>query len=777
MKISTLRLSWFRGAAEDAELVTNNRSIAVYGDNGAGKSCFVDAIEYILRGGRVEHLAHEYSGRHQEKAILNTHRPTDTAATISLLLTDSSRVDVEISPSGVFELAVEGDARFHELDCGRTVLRQDEVSDFVHSTKGQKYSVLLPLLGLAHLETAAENFRQLGKAILKESGIKEAEVSLRSARATFDQVFADAEPESADAVIAGLCETFVGDEHDHDAHDCIALVSLVLKARLRDASALERQQVALERLGNFDLRRSIENVRSAAASLAEAADAVVREQVAVLKAMVGFLEESTDEEGLRCPACGSEVARSQMVGHVERELSRLEAATDLSDTYRSRVRALILLAKRIVNACESDEISRWASAASDARIPLLISDAAGVTVPEEELSESDLARLEEVLGKAVHAAAAAASFLPPAATDLAQAQEKLTAAASLIAAEGEVARVEAAKELAEEVAGVEAKIREEIRVRSQRVIETISADIQRMWVTLHPGEPIEDVRLHVPGESEKAIDIALKFYGKELASPRLTLSEGYRNSLGLCVFLAMAARYAQGDSPVVLDDVIVSLDRGHRGMVVKLLREEFADRQVLLFTHDRDWFVDLRQQLDPSDWSFRSLLPYSSPSEGIRWSDRTGTLDDARAYLDSRPDTAANEARKTLDIELAMHVERLGISLRYARGSRNDRRTGHEFLQALISQGKKKLRRQVEGGYEAHDDAISALEAADRLLVTWANRGSHTEDVTRSEAEMLIDTCAEALEHLTCADCGKPVSFAETRSGLRQCQCGQLRWK
>jgi len=45
------------------------------------------------------------------------------------------------------------------------ILRQDEVANFVHLTKGRKYSVLLPLLGLDNLEYAVNNLQSLIKAI------------------------------------------------------------------------------------------------------------------------------------------------------------------------------------------------------------------------------------------------------------------------------------------------------------------------------------------------------------------------------------------------------------------------------------------------------------------------------------------------------------------------------------------------------------------------------------------------------------------------------------
>ena len=94
----------------------------------------------------------------------------------------------------------------------------------------------------------------------------------------------------------------------------------------------------------------------------------------------------------------------------------------------------------------------------------------------------------------------------------------------------------------------------------------------------------------VPEDNDKAVEIALRFYGKEQDSPRLTLSEGQRNALGLCIFLAMANKAASEDRPIILDDVVISFDREHRSRVGALLRQGFAGRQVVLLTHDREWF-------------------------------------------------------------------------------------------------------------------------------------------------------------------------------------------
>jgi len=90
VRIKTISLSWFRGAAHLVALAPECKSIVVYGVNGSGKSSFVDAVEYVLNDGRVGHLAHEYSGKHLQNALPNTHKPPDAKTELSIKVCDGS---------------------------------------------------------------------------------------------------------------------------------------------------------------------------------------------------------------------------------------------------------------------------------------------------------------------------------------------------------------------------------------------------------------------------------------------------------------------------------------------------------------------------------------------------------------------------------------------------------------------------------------------------------------------------------------------------------------
>ena len=778
MRVKSIALSWFRGAATRIALDTHTRSFVVYGPNAAGKSSFVDAFEYVLRNGRIQHLAHEYSGRHQERAVLNTHRPDGCSGTIDIIFADGLDVRVIVATNGSHSMSGDGVAHLSNWDCARTVLRQDEVSRFIHSTKGEKYSVLLPLLGLSHLETAAENLHQLSAAILKQSGAREAAGALNAAKSQFEATFGKATQVSSELSLRRLCSEYVVQEHEHSARECARLIGNTIDGRLADATEQQRIQIAVEQLGLVDVRSGINGVRSAAATLALSADKMVQAQLEVLRATDDFLGLTEVPGTVSCPACGRSVAWTELADHVRAETERLDAVIAASNEYRRQSRELRETVNRAVRLCGSSEIVAWASGESES-MRNAIQEAATFRPLADIVDEEQLGAIESKIIPAVVAAASAAAFLPTPASELARAKEKLIAARSLFAAEEAVAQSAKGEGLATEVKRREGEVREKIRVQSEAVIRAISADVQRMWRTLHPGEPIEDVRLKVTQDTDKAIDIALKFHGKELESPRLTLSEGYRNSLGLCVFLAMAARDITSDSPIVLDDVIVSLDRGHRGMVADLIRTEFPGRQVIILTHDRDWYSDLRLQLSGKDWHFAALLPYRTPELGITWAGSAGTFGDARSYLETRPDTAANEARKVMDVELAKHAERIGLNLPFVRGDKNDKRGAHEFLEQFITQGRASYRiRRQNGTYEPYDRALAAFEAADRLLISWANRGSHSDDVVRTEADKVISACEAALSVLRCDECMKYVTYAEVNSnGSVQCQCGKLRWK
>ena len=762
-------------------LEPNCRSMAVYGMNGAGKSSFVDAVEYALGAGRIGHLAHEYSGKHQEKAVLNTHKPKDRKTGVGIKFKDGSELKIEIRQDGSTVSSGTGAGTIGAWNYRRTILRQDEVSAFIHDTKGGKYSALLPLLGLHEMDVAAENLRQLARTVENQSKLKETKAILGQVEARRKEVFGTDSDEQMLKKIEDLHGSYCADKAaTKDGTSRCDELRTAVEARIAQFAADQRRHLALREVGELDLKGPVDTVRAAALKIAGVVEPLIEEKLEVLQSAGVFVGKLAGEGNVTCPACGRSIAVDLFQEHAKVEQERLQ---EIISTFNDRKLAMGILCDTVkslkFNLGKAD-VKAWRNEVANVRLAEYFAflDGLNAEALRTFCSEGDLKNIEGKLVPLVEAAALASRNGPAEVQQLATAKQIGEAGKAAIAAIDQAAITQRDEALVAVISSLERDIRKQIRLRSRKVIDDISADIQAMWAILHPGEAIENVRLYFAASADKAIDIGLKFFGVEQESPRLTLSEGYRNSLGLCIFLAMAKREEDNDRPLFLDDVVVSLDRNHRGMIVALLEKEFAGRQVIILTHDRDWYTELRQQLDEKSWVFKTLLPYESPVLGIRWSHKTTTFDDARAQLPERPDSAGNDARKIMDVELALIAERLQVRLPYLRGDKNDKRMAHDLLERFVADGKQCLQKRTAKGHEIDADRIEALNQADRLLVSWANRASHTFDVVRPEASKLIDACEKAVETFKCLSCGKGVWFADAAdSEWVQCQCGELRWR
>jgi RecF/RecN/SMC N terminal domain len=751
--------------------------MVVYGQNGAGKTSFVDAIEYAIQNGKLAHLSHEYSGRYQEKAIPNTHTPKDRNSAFGIKFIDDSELNISIAKNGAHTKSGAGAVNMQSWDYRRTVLRQDEVSRFIHDRKGEKYSSLLPLFGLQELEVAAENLRQLVHSIKQQSKFDQKLGALEQADIKRKQVFGDDNNEAIGEKICELHKKYCSKSEVTDLLARCNELETTLTQRINELSAENQQHLALRTIADTDIAGAVKSVRESNAKLAKSVEPLIAEKLEVLQYADNFAEKLKGDGKIECPACGLTVDVDKFKAHVKTEQERLQEIIAFFQERKTAVGVLIDRLKTVKTTLGKKEIKGWRDGLKQGQIKANVEWVVQCNAESfrQSLSEQELMVIEDNCLAVINAANDASQNAPPEIKDLSKDKGVAEAAKAVFEAKVLADKITHIQGLMIFINSVEGGIREEIRERSKAVIGEITNDISTMWKILHPGEPIENVRLVLP-EDDKAIDIALKFHGMDQDSPRLTLSEGYRNSLGLCIFLAMAKREADNDQPLFLDDVVISLDRHHRGMIVELLEKEFAKRQLIVFTHDRDWFAELRQQLDEKHWDFKTLLPYQTPLLGIRWSHKTTTFDDARAHLNDRPDSAGNDARKIMDIELGLIAEKLQLKLPYLRGDKNDKRMWSEFLERLVADASKCFQKKACAEYPCYADAITLLDNAGRLLASWGNRSSHTYDVVRPEASKLIDDCESALQAFRCTSCKKPVWFTNAEKWV-QCQCGELRWR
>lgn len=94
---------------------------------------------------------------------------------------------------------------------------------------------------------------------------------------------------------------------------------------------------------------------------------------------------------------------------------------------------------------------------------------------------------------------------------------------------------------------------------------------------------------------EGRLDLAVNFYGRGLFPPGAYHSEGHQDGMGVCLYLALMKRlFGDMFTLALLDDVVMSVDSGHRYQFCRLLKEKFPNTQFVITTHDRLWAEQMR---------------------------------------------------------------------------------------------------------------------------------------------------------------------------------------
>jgi energy-coupling factor transporter ATP-binding protein EcfA2 len=118
--------------------------------------------------------------------------------------------------------------------------------------------------------------------------------------------------------------------------------------------------------------------------------------------------------------------------------------------------------------------------------------------------------------------------------------------------------------------------------------------------------------------SGKSIELTAILNGQNIVEPQHFLNEARLTAIALAIYLA-AAQITRNGRPgiMVLDDVLIGLDLSHRLPLLKLLKEEFGDWQLLLLTHDRTWY-DLAQIETALEGKWTTFELQTKPSQLAR---------------------------------------------------------------------------------------------------------------------------------------------------------------
>ncbi|OGO48869.1 MAG: hypothetical protein A2W34_02430 [Chloroflexi bacterium RBG_16_64_32] len=221
---------------------------------------------------------------------------------------------------------------------------------------------------------------------------------------------------------------------------------------------------------------------------------------------------------------------------------------------------------------------------------------------------------------------------------------------------------------------------------------------------------------------------------------------------------------------LMLDDIVNSFDREHRGRLAELLVDKFEDTQLVVLTHDDQFFTHLCGRA-PS-WvrdHFTSWSYEGGPRTKRYESDRLLQEANDELALGKRMQ-AAQVTRRALEEFLQEACEQLEALLPFRRGQANDKRMADEVIKGL----RRTLKDRARALYHELEGLLTALEADLQAVL---NIESHAAQNTSSNQEVkdALARVVELRERFTCKDCGTLVWHDGTPDAAR-CKCGQAQF-
>ncbi|BCH58525.1 hypothetical protein RvVAR0630_11490 [Agrobacterium vitis] len=161
---------------------------------------------------------------------------------------------------------------------------------------------------------------------------------------------------------------------------------------------------------------------------------------------------------------------------------------------------------------------------------------------------------------------------------------------------------------------------------TEKVIGDIAQEVGNLYETIHPGEGLAKISFALDPKKRASIELGAQFSGKGVP-PQAYFSQSHLDTLGLCVFLALAMRGQPDKTILILDDVLGSVDEPHVERVIGTIYEMSQKFfHTIVTTHYRPWREKFR-------WG---VLKPSQPCQFVEL--KQWTLNDGISLINSLPE-------------------------------------------------------------------------------------------------------------------------------------------
>lgn len=618
MRLLELEIHNVRGIC-DLTLKPNGKNFVIWGPNGAGKSAVIDAIDFLLTG-RISRLMGKGTGG----ITLGEHGPhidhQQKDATVRALiqlpgLKEPMEIERCMENPGVL-IFDEGIARYLDpvltiAERRQHVLTRREILRFITSEAGTRAQQIQDLLDIAEIEDVRKILVTVRNEFEKE--LEAQQISLGGAKG---EVAATAQIETfnLDAVLK-----FVNENRALLGGRPISVLSSEnLKQGLQPPSAIATaEEINIDLLGkdiqslcgivSEDSKRNVAEVDSELRSMVTSIRANPELVHALARLNLTKLGITLIDDSGSCPLCDTPWPTGKLREYLEERLTVAQAVAEqqakiaeLSEKLGSRVNTTIASVRKVVSLIEmlglETELSLLRSWHGELEALTEAVNAAIDKYPDPRFGVERVQQLlvSDSIIEAVTKTYEMAKAKYPEKTPKQTAWDTLTRLE--VNLEG-LKRAQRGFQTANSLNKKASMFHDSFIVSRDLVLGNLYTSIKdrfvEMYRELHEPDEVNFTAKFEPKEA--GLNLEVDFHGRGTHPPHALHSEGHQDSMGLCLYLALCEYLTKGIIDlVILDDVVMSVDAGHRRAVCRLLKSYFPNRQFFITTHDRTWANQLK---------------------------------------------------------------------------------------------------------------------------------------------------------------------------------------
>lgn len=606
--LKSLSLTAFRGATSTFVLnfETGKKLTLIYGENGTGKTTICDAFEFLAKD-NVGSLDGKGLGTGIRKFWRTVGKPA-TDCVVELTTADGTCTG---KLAGNMSTVLTGLPPRVEL------LRQRQILDLIETQPAKRYEAIKRFIDIEAFERSEEALRQQSKTLGNDlASARQAEAqSLEELQSSYEAAGSPVGLNPVEWAKQKLAEPTTGLDADIAAIGKLRVAFHALKAFPEKFDGKRNALIAVQSAADAADQAQLDALATV--------DSNAAEREGVLSAGKAYLDAHTDAD--QCPLCESKENATGLAEAVKDTLAQLSALTT-ANTKKRQAHAALNAAKTSLQQVETEygkAIAAFASTkASHQWKPQIHLPA--TPAPDDPIGLTAWLAANE---------ATAETWANAEASWRGESQFRIQLKSAADRYETNTGRVAELSKLIPHLDTALSQCVEERQKFTDGIISDIAKEVGKLYEKVHPSEGLDKIALELDPARRASLNLGAKFEGQD-APPQAYFSQSHLDTLGLCVFLALAARDRPDETVLILDDVLGSIDEPHVERVIGMIYDVSQDfRHTIVTTHYRPWRERYR-------WG------WLKPGQPCQFIELTGwAIDDGMRIISSVPEVELLRSR------------------------------------------------------------------------------------------------------------------------------------